>query len=113
MSNDSTTYPRKDCAMCASRPYGLMGPSSNTMSSEQARAWDTKNAHTELSYSLDADAPLVWLAGAARNLDRATRAAVAEERAQGTTWQAIGDMLHITKQAAQQRYGAKAEKVSA
>lgn len=41
-------------------------------------------------------------------LTEATTAAVVLARSEGMTWQAIGDALHITKQAAQQRYGSLA-----
>ena len=38
-------------------------------------------------------------------MDAALRTTVAELRSTGTTWEAIGDLLGISKQAAQQRFG--------
>lgn len=43
-----------------------------------------------------------------RLLGQAVRTAAYDAHEDGASWQRIGDQLHVTKQAAQQRFGAKA-----
>lgn len=42
-------------------------------------------------------------------VERVTLRAVVLARMEGMSWQRIGDMLHVSKQAAQQRYGKEVE----
>jgi hypothetical protein len=69
-------------------------------------------ARPDLSERLDADPAahldLVSLALAARSeTDALLRAAVSSARSAGCTWGAIGHVLDMTRQAAQQRYGGE------
>jgi hypothetical protein len=69
-------------------------------------------ARPDLSERLDADPAahldLVSLALAARSeTDALLRAAVSSARSAGSTWEAIGHVLDMSRQAAQQRYGGE------
>jgi hypothetical protein len=64
-------------------------------------------AASEVAAAIDADAldRLGRIEYARKMLDDAYSASVADLRARGTSWAGIGELLGITKQAAQQRFG--------
>ena len=68
-----------------------------------ARAWLDRTAHL-VDEDLGAEA-LRSLPAAQVALDALTRQAVELARAQGATWQQVGEVFGMSKQAAQQRWG--------
>jgi len=68
---------------------------------------DAKNLHRAKRLNSTPAEQLIYLHHLAWTTERITRATVDASREAGHTWQSIGDLLHITKQAAQQRYGTK------
>jgi hypothetical protein len=64
-------------------------------------------AASEVSIAVDADAldRLGRIEYARKMLDEAYARSVDDLRARGTSWAGIGELLGITKQAAQQRFG--------
>lgn len=61
--------------------------------------------NTAMLTSLPPADRLIALSAIAPVLEQSMRDAVVELRSSGTTWQGIGELLSISKQAAQQRFG--------
>jgi len=68
---------------------------------------DAKNLHRAKRLNSTPAEQLMYLHHLVWTAERITTATVEASRKNGDTWQRIGDALHITKQAAQQRYGPK------
>jgi hypothetical protein len=79
--------------------------------------WGGSGATTLAAWDHYTDSPMTflhWSADAERHLEQARRRAVAQLRAtpNPASWTEIGRMLRVSKQAAQQRYGAATRPVA-
>ena len=87
-------------------PVDANVPDFKTARATMLDARDNLRRASQLPLAADA---LAHLLGALDMLELAERALVAAAREQGSTWEQLGDVLGVTRQAAPQRFGGGAE----